>query len=342
MAYVAEPLTSVTEPAAGAQTEKDVTASDRTQQPWAQPGGFCDDHGMPRPGKTSAKATRKARPAPVRVSDVLRLPPGPVDLTSIDSRGTPGFDGSKTDGTAALELLGPRLADLQERLFAEGRTGGTRSLLLVIQGLDTSGKGGTLRHVVGEVDPQGVLITSFKAPTREELAHDFLWRIRQRLPKPGYVGVFDRSHYEDVVVVRVRDLVDRRTWTRRYGTINRFEEKLVADGTHVVKCFLHVSRHEAKDRLMQRLDKPDKLWKFNPEDIDTLSEWEPMMEAYGDALERCNTGAAPWYVVPADRKWYRNWAVMNILVEQLEAMNVTWPKPEYDPEEQRRRLLESD
>ena len=297
---------------------------------------------MPSSGKTSEKATRKARGSSVRVSDLLRLPQGAVDLASMATRETPGFDGDKADGKKAIALLGPRLADLQEQLFAEGRTGGHRRILLVLQGLDTSGKGGTLRHVVGAVDPQGVDITAFKAPTKEELAHDFLWRVRKRLPGPGMLGVFDRSHYEDVVVARVRELVDRRTWSRRYGTINRFEDRLAADGTTVIKCFLHISKEESKDRLLRRLDKPNKLWKFNPGDIDTRVEWEPTMEAYADALERCNTDAAPWYVVPADRKWYRNWAVMNILVEQLEAMKVAWPAPDFDPEEQRRRLLASD
>ena len=278
----------------------------------------------------------------MRVSDLLRLPAGPVDLASRSTRATPGFEGGKKDGKSALLLLGPRLADLQERLYAEGKTGGTRSLLLVLQGMDTAGKGGTVRHVVGEVDPQGVLITSFKAPTREELSHDFLWRIKRRLPQPGYLGVFDRSHYEDVVVVRVRELVPRQTWSRRYAAINRFEEKLVADGTRVVKCFLHISKEESKQRLLERLDKPDKLWKYNPGDLDTRAEWDPMLEAYSDALERCNSDSAPWYVVPADRKWYRNWAVMNILAEQLEAMAVTWPAPDFDVAEERTKLEASD
>ena len=289
--------------------------------------------------KSSAKATKKARPDGKRVSDLLRLPAGPVDLAGVDTRSTPGFSGDNADGKAALELLGPRLADLQERLFAEGRTGGTRSVLLVLQGMDTSGKGGTLRHVVGQVDPQGVSIASFKAPSREEMQHDFLWRIRKELPAPGMIGVFDRSHYEDVVVVRVRDLVERRTWSRRYATINRFEDGLVAKGTTVIKCFLHISKAEARDRLLARLDDPTKLWKFNPGDVDSLTEWTPMLEAYSDALERCNGEAAPWYLVPADRKWYRNWAIMNILVEQLEAMAVSWPAADFDVEEQRRRLM---
>ncbi len=294
----------------------------------------------PKKGKTSQQATAEARPDVARVSDLLRLPPGrPVDLAAMDTRATPGFDGGKKAGTKALLTLGPRLADLQERLYAEGRSGGSRSLLLVLQGMDTSGKGGTVRHVVGEVDPQGVSITSFKAPTKEELAHDFLWRVRKRLPGPGMIGVFDRSHYEDVVVVRVRELVEPRTWKRRYATINRFEEKLAAGGTTVVKCFLHLSKAESRDRLLSRLDHPDKHWKFNPGDIDSRAEWGPLLEAYGDALERCGTDSAPWHVVPADRKWYRNWAIMNILVEQLEAMAVAWPAADFDVEEQRTRLL---
>jgi PPK2 family polyphosphate:nucleotide phosphotransferase len=292
--------------------------------------------------KTSAKAIQSARPKVQRVSDLLRLPPGPVDLGGIDTSATPGFKGKKQQGAEALATLGPRLADLQERLFAEGRTGGRRSVLLVLQGMDTSGKGGSVRHVVGAVDPQGVRITSFKAPTREELARGFLWRIRRALPGPGILGVFDRSHYEDVVVVRVRNLVEPRTWRRRYAAINRFEEQLVLDGTVVIKCFLHISKHEQRDRLMERLENPDKYWKFNPEDVDSRAEWAPLMEAYAEALERCNTEVAPWYVVPADRKWYRNWAIMNILIEHLEAMKVGWPKADYDIEEQKKRLLASD
>jgi len=292
--------------------------------------------------KSTKKATAKARPNTVRVSDLLRVPLGPVDLADIDPGATPGFDGDKDEGKTAIAVLGPRLAELQERLFAEGRTGGKRRLLLVLQGMDTSGKGGTLRHVVGEVDPQGVTIASFKAPTREEQAHDFLWRIRRQLPEPGMLGVFDRSHYEDVVIVRVHELVQKRVWSRRYATINRFEESLVAKGTVVVKCFLHISKDESKDRLLARLDEPAKHWKFNPSDIDERAHWAAYQEAYGDALEQCNTEAAPWHLVPADRKWYRNWAIMNVLVEQLEAMALQWPKADYDVEAERERLLASD
>ena len=277
--------------------------------------------------------------AAARVSDLLRVPAGAVDLSALDTRATPGFDGDKAAGKAELAALGPRLSDLQERLYAEGVRGGARSLLLVLQGMDTSGKGGVVRHVIGEVDPQGCEIASFKAPTKEELAHDFLWRIRKRLPGPGKLGVFDRSHYEDVLVVRVHGLVPRSTWSRRYAAINRFEARLVTDQIRVVKVFLHTSKEEQRQRLLARLDDPTKHWKFNPRDVDERAYWADYQEAYAAALERCNSDAAPWYRVPADRKWYRNWAVASLLVEQLEDMKLTWPKADFDVEEQRARLL---
>jgi PPK2 family polyphosphate:nucleotide phosphotransferase len=274
-----------------------------------------------------------------RVSDLLRLPAGPVDLAALDPRATPGFDGGKKAGRAALAELGPRLSELQERLYAEGVSGGSRSLLLVLQGMDTSGKGGLVRHVIGQVDPQGCVIASFKAPTREELAHDFLWRIRRRLPGPGRLGVFDRSHYEDVLVVRVHGLVPRSVWNRRYATINRFEARLAEGQVRVVKVFLHISPEEQRQRLLARLDNPAKHWKFNPRDVDERARWAAYQEAYEAALERCNTDLAPWYRVPADRKWYRDWAVASLLVEQLEDMKLGWPKADFDVEEQRARLL---
>jgi PPK2 family polyphosphate:nucleotide phosphotransferase len=281
-----------------------------------------------------AKSSKAAR-----VSDLLRVPSGPVDLSALDTRATPGFDGDKAAGRASLAALSPRLSDLQERLHAEGVSGGSRRLLLILQGMDTSGKGGVIRHVVGQVDPQGCAITSFKAPTREELAHDFLWRIRRRLPGPGKLGVFDRSHYEDVLIVRVHNLVPRTTWMRRYAAINRFEARLADDDVRVVKVFLHISKEEQRQRLLARLDDPTKLWKFNPHDVDERASWADYQEAYAAALERCNNDTAPWYRVPADRKWYRDWAVANLLVEHLEDMKLTWPKPDFDSEEQRARLL---
>lgn len=298
-------------------------------------------------GKAARKA-RKKREAAAQAradeaveaaswSEALRFRPG-VRLSDIDPRSTPGFDGKKADGEEVMAELQQRLSDLQERLFAESKGGGTRSVLLVIQGMDTSGKGGIMRHVVGAVDPQGVRITSFKAPSAEEKRHPFLWRIRRALPTPGLIGVFDRSHYEDVLIVRVHDLVPRTTWSRRYGQINRFEEQVVADGTTVVKVMMHLSPEEQKERLGERLSRGDKYWKYNPDDLDERARWADYMEAYQVALERCSTDAAPWHVVPADRKWYARLAVTNLLLEALERMDPQWPAADFDVEAERERL----
>jgi PPK2 family polyphosphate:nucleotide phosphotransferase len=271
-----------------------------------------------------------------RISDALRLPPGPVELRSLDPGSTPRFKGNKTAARKDMEKLAPRLEDLQEQLFANGRRGGTQRLLLVLQGLDTSGKGGTLRHVVGQMDPQGVRIASFGPPTAEERRHDFLWRIRRRLPGPGHVGVFDRSHYEDVVTARVKKLA-RASWARRFAAINRFEEQLARD-TRIVKCFLHISTDQFCRRQRARLDDPRKYWKYDPADLDNLPLWDAYLDAYEDALERCNTEHAPWYVVPADHKWYRNWAITRLLIEQLQAMEMSWPAADFDVDAERVRL----
>jgi PPK2 family polyphosphate:nucleotide phosphotransferase len=278
----------------------------------------------------------------VALVSIVRLPPGPVDLSAIETDAAPGFDGGKTAGREALAAMGAELADLQECLFAEGRSGGRRRILLVLQGMDTSGKGGTLRNTVGLIDPQGVRITSFKAPTEEERAHDFLWRIRRALPEPGYVGVFDRSHYEDVLIARVRELAPSEEIERRYGVINEFEQELVADGTTVVKCMLHISAEEQKERLLARLDDPGKHWKFNPGDIDERELWPAYRTAYEIALERTNTEHAPWHVIPADKKWFRDLAIGGLLLEVLRGMDLVWPKADFDVAEQRRRLQQED
>nr|WP_218849393.1 PPK2 family polyphosphate kinase [Nocardioides perillae] len=271
---------------------------------------------------------------------MLRVPPGPVDLTAVPTGDTPGFEGSKAEGKQALADLGPDLADLQERLFAERSRDDVpaRSVLLVLQGMDTSGKGGVLRHTVGLVDPQGVRITSFKAPTPEELRHDFLWRIRKALPGPGQIGVFDRSHYEDVLIGRVRALADEAELERRYDAINRFEAELVASGTTVVKCLLHISADTQKERLLARLDDPTKHWKYNPGDVDERQRWPAYREAYELAVERTNAEAAPWFVVPSDRKWYRNLAVGMLLRDTLARMAPTWPPADFDVDHERGRL----
>jgi PPK2 family polyphosphate:nucleotide phosphotransferase len=272
------------------------------------------------------------------ISDLLRLPAGPVDLAALDTHGKPGFRGGKADAEKALPELGPEVADLQEKLFAAGYTGSGQRLLLVLQGMDTSGKGGILRHAVGLLDPGGMRLKSFKKPTPEELAQDFLWRIERELPGPGEIGIFDRSHYEDVLVVKVHELADAAEIERRYDAINAFEKRLVDEGTILVKCMLHVSKQEQRERLLARLDDPTKQWKFKPGDVDERGYWDDYQAAYEVALERCNTAAAPWYVVPSDRKWYRNWAIGELLRESLAALDLDWPKPDYDLAEQRARL----
>ena len=268
----------------------------------------------------------------------LRLPEGPVDLTEYDARATPGFSGTKEEGKVALENLGAEVSDWQERLFAEGRKGGQRSVLLVLQGMDTSGKGGVIRHGAGLMDPQGLRITSFKAPTPAEKRRGFLWRIRQAVPGPGMIGIFDRSHYEDVLIARVRNLVAPPVWNRRYGQINDFEAELAANGVTLLKCFLHISPEEQKTRLAARLDDPTKLWKYNPGDVDERKLWPAYAEAYQAALERCNSVEAPWYVIPSDRKWYRNWAVTTILLETLKSLDPQWPQADFDVETEKQRL----
>ena len=278
--------------------------------------------------------------APMTQDYPFRLPPGPVDLTAIETDAAPGFKGGKKKGKAALFALGDALSDLQERLFAEGKSGSDRRLLLVLQGMDTSGKGGVLRHTVGLVDPQGVRITSFKAPTEEERAHDFLWRIRRALPEAGYIGVFDRSHYEDVLIARVRGLVKPDELERRFPAINDFEQELVENGTTIVKCMLHISAEEQKTRLLARLDDPSKHWKYNPGDVDERAHWPRYREAYEIALERTNTEHAPWHVIPSDKKWFRNLAIGGLLHDALRAIDPQWPPADFDAEAERKRLID--
>lgn len=290
--------------------------------------------------KKEAKAEKARQAEAVAASswsDLLRVGAG-FELAAVEPASTPGFDGDEKDADAVMAGLQKRLADLQERLYAESKGGGPRSVLLVIQGMDTSGKGGIMRHVVGAVDPQGVRITAFKAPSAEERRHPFLWRIRRALPTPGHIGVFDRSHYEDVLIVRVHDLVPPTTWSRRYGQINRFEEGVVAAGTTVVKVMLHLSPGEQKARLTERLERGDKYWKYNPGDLDERAHWVDYMEAYQVALQRCSTAAAPWHVVPADNKWYARLAVTNLLLEALEGMDPQWPAADFDVDAERERL----
>lgn len=295
--------------------------------------------GKGKGGKKKAKADAE-RGSGTPFTDALRARDGFV-LAEWDTRGTPGFTGDKAAGHKALAAADDEIDELQEQLYAMGTAGSRKRLLLVIQGMDTSGKGGIMRHVVGSVDPQGVEITAFKKPTAEELAHPFLWRIRKALPGPGKIGVFDRSHYEDVLVVRVHDLVPRSQWSRRYTTINNFEQELVEDGVTVIKVMLHISKEEQGSRLRERLDRPDKYWKYNPGDVDERMHWEAYQEAYQVALDKTSTDVAPWYVVPADRKWYARLAVQQLLLEHLRAMDLSWPEADFDIEVEKERLAAS-
>jgi len=275
------------------------------------------------------------------LTELLQLKPGaPVDLTALDPRSTPGVE-TRAQAEAQLPVLAARVSELQERLYAAAVGGGARRVLLVLQGMDTSGKGGTVRHVVGLLDPNGTRIKAFKAPTPAEREHDFLWRIRENVPAAGQVGIFDRSQYEDVLVAKVRKLALPMHIGRRYGSINRFEKSLADDGCVVLKCFLHISPEEQRERLLARLDAPAKHWKYNPNDVDDRLLWPDFQEAYRIALERCGTEAAPWHVIPADRKWYRNYAVLRLLIEALEAIDPQYPAGGFDVAAERARVLAS-
>ena len=262
-------------------------------------------------------------------------------LADVDSRATPGFTGDKGLAAELSTARGEIFAALQEKLYANGRSGGTRSVLLVLQGMDTSGKGGIVRHVIGAADPAGVDHTSFGVPTAEEKSHHYLWRIKKALPPAGQIGVFDRSHYEDVLVVRVHDLVPPDIWGARYDEINAFEKQLVDGGTTVIKVALIISRDEQRDRLAERLDRPDKYWKFNPGDIDERKLWPAYQEAYQAVFDKTSTDYAPWYLVPADHKWFSRLAVTELLIGALEAMELDWPPADFDVEAEKKRLAQS-
>ncbi|WP_309082183.1 polyphosphate kinase 2 family protein [Zhihengliuella sp.] len=286
-----------------------------------------------------------ARPQPLDFEEsptTLLRAGAELDLGTVDPGSKPGYPGSKADGKATLKAMDPVLDDLQERLFAASRFGAEDRLLLILQGMDTAGKGGIVRHVIGAADPQGVHHHAFKAPTPEELEHDFLWRVEKQLPGRGIIGVFDRSHYEDVLVHRVRGLSPEAEIERRYGAIRDFEEQLVRSGTHVLKVMLHISPQEQRERLLERLDRPDKHWKFNPGDIDERALWGDYQRAYETAIRRTDTDSAPWFVVPADRKWYARVAVQQLLIDVLRRIDPQWPPAAFDVDEQRARLLASD
>jgi PPK2 family polyphosphate:nucleotide phosphotransferase len=263
----------------------------------------------------------------------LLVPQGPVSLAGYDPQARP-----LAPKRGALHNDVESMRRRQQQLWAESTAGGQRRVLLVMQGIDTAGKGGVAKHVFGTVGPIGVEYTGFKAPTETELAHDFLWRIRKRLPQPGVIGIFDRSHYEDVLIARVHDLVPRTEWEGRYDVINEFEAELAARGTTVLKCFLNISFDTQRERLLARLDNPDKHWKFNEGDLAERARWSDYQAAFEAMLERCNTTHAPWYLVPSDHKKYRNWAIGELLFETLTELDPRWPRPELDIDALRARL----
>jgi PPK2 family polyphosphate:nucleotide phosphotransferase len=271
---------------------------------------------------------------------VLRVQRG-FSLPHVDPSSTPGFAAGKLAGRAELADNAAELAELQEKLYAESEADGVRRVLLVLQGMDTAGKGGVVEHVVGAISPSGVRVASFGVPTPEDLAHDFLWRVRKQVPPPGYVGVFDRSHYEDVLVARVRALAEPAVIRQRYGQIVEFERELVASGTTIVKVMLHISAREQKKRLAARLAEPDKHWKYNPGDLDVRADWAAYREAYQLALERTSTQEAPWYAVPANHKWYARLAVQRLLLDAMRGMRLNWPAAEFDVEAEKLRLAAS-
>jgi len=259
-------------------------------------------------------------------------------IADIDTDASPGFTGSRSDAVEIQAERNQRLAGLQEMLYADGKGGSNRSLLLVLQGMDTAGKGSIVKKVLSGTNPMAIRYTGFGPPTEEERSHHFLWRINNALPPAGHIGVFDRSHYEDVLVVRVHELVPREVWEGRYDEINTFEKELVESGTTLVKVAMFVSLDEQKRRLAERLERPDRYWKYNPRDLEERKLWPAYQEAYQAVLDRTSTDYAPWYVVPCDKKWYSQLAVTELLIEALKGMKLTWPPADFDVEAEKKKL----
>ena len=273
-------------------------------------------------------------------SETLRAGEG-FSLADVDPDSTPGYRGGKQDGKALLADLDDELTELQEKLFAESRFGGRKRILLILQAMDTAGKGGIVNHVMAAMDPQGVQFKAFKAPTDQEKSYDFLWRIEKEVPAAGMVGVFDRSHYEDVLIHRVHGWATPDEIKRRYVAINEFEARLTDSGTKVVKVMLHISGDEQKARLLARLDNPAKHWKYNRGDLDERALWQDYMDAYQAAIDATSTPEAPWHVVPANKKWYARIAVQQLLLGALSGLNLEWPKAEFDVDTERELILQS-
>ena len=263
---------------------------------------------------------------PKAMSQKYRVQPGTkVKLAAWDPDENGDFE-SKAQARKAMEKNLTRLAELEYLLYAENK----RSVLIVLQAMDAGGKDGTIRHVMGPLNPQSCKVTSFKAPSVEELSHDFLWRVHQAVPRKGQIGIFNRSHYEDVLVVRVRKLVEKRIWSKRYRQINDFERMLSENGVHILKFYLHISKAEQLKRLQARLDDPNKHWKITPADAEERRYWDDYMAAFEEALTRCSTDDAPWYIIPANYKWYRDLVISEILVEAFESYKMAFPKPAAD------------
>jgi PPK2 family polyphosphate:nucleotide phosphotransferase len=250
-----------------------------------------------------------------------------LQLEKIDTSDHAAFSGDKKEGLKELEKLNDRLEALQELLYAEHR----HKVLVILQAMDTGGKDGVIRHVFEGVNPQGVRVAGFKVPTAEELDHDYLWRAHKQVPGRGELVIFNRSYYEDVLVVRVHKLVPEAVWSKRFEQINQFERMMVEEGTTILKFFLHIDRDEQKKRLEARRDDPTKQWKFNPGDLKERHLWDGYLKAYAEAISQTSTTRAPWYVVPANRKWYRNLVIASILVDALKGLKMKYPKPDFDP-----------
>ena len=259
-----------------------------------------------------------------------RVKPGThVNLSQWDPNDNSAFPIKKKEGRQQLLGLNQKLESLQELLYAEHK----HKILIVLQAMDTGGKDGVVRHVFDGVNPQGVRVASFKKPTPRELDHDYLWRVHQQVPGRGEMVIFNRSHYEDVLVVRVHSLAPEEVWSKRYDHINNFERMLADEGSTILKFFLFIDLDEQKERLQARLDEPDKNWKFDPGDLKERKLWPEYIKAFEDAISKTSTDWAPWYIVPANRKWYRNLVVGTVIIETLEALNMRYPEPEFDPAE---------
>ncbi|MER0090206.1 PPK2 family polyphosphate kinase [Corynebacterium sp. KPL2680] len=280
-----------------------------------------------------------------KIKDALDLRAGKTfRLADVDPTATPGFDGSKSDLEDRFKRYDDELYDLQERLFANGRahSDDAPSLLVVLQGMDTSGKGGAIRHVFSVFDPQGTKTVGFGKPTEEEMEHDFLWRIRKHDPVPGQVVAFDRSHYEDVLIQRVHEWVDEEEIDRRFEAIREYEQELAGKRVKILKVFLHISPEFQKENLIERTEREDKYWKYDPSDLEERGYWDKYMAAYEDAIRRTDELWAPWFVIPTDNKKYARMALKYLIVDALRHLNLSWPAPEFDPEAEKQRILDAD